>query len=107
MTLVVPCLDNIFMVLLISELAIIGVTKPMFLDSGYPRVGGWVCACVTCFVMLFYYIWLFVFDFTVREFLKFGSIMLIKNPICLCSYLLIIMVAVSYTHLTLPTNREV
>ena len=34
MTLVVPYLDNIFMVLLISELAKIGVTKPIFLDSG-------------------------------------------------------------------------
>ena len=32
MTLVVPCLDNIFMVLLISELAKIGATKPIFLD---------------------------------------------------------------------------
>ena len=34
MTLVVPYLDNIFMVLLISELAKIGATKPIFLDSG-------------------------------------------------------------------------
>ena len=40
MTLVVPCLDNIFMVLLISALAKIGVTKPIFLDSGSPRGGG-------------------------------------------------------------------
>ena len=31
MTLVVPCLDNIFMVLLISALATIGATKPIFL----------------------------------------------------------------------------
>ena len=31
MTLVVPCLDNIFMVLLISELAKNGATKPIFL----------------------------------------------------------------------------
>ena len=30
MTLVVPCLDNIFMVLLISALATIGVMKPIF-----------------------------------------------------------------------------
>ena len=37
---VVPRLDNIFMVLLISELAKIGVTKPIFLDSGSPRGGG-------------------------------------------------------------------
>ena len=34
MTLVVPCLDNIFMVLVISALATIGATKPIFLDSG-------------------------------------------------------------------------
>ena len=34
MTLVVPCLDNIFMVLLISALAKNGATKPIFLDSG-------------------------------------------------------------------------
>ena len=40
MTLVVPCLDNIFMVLLISALAKIGATKPIFLDSGSPRGGG-------------------------------------------------------------------
>ena len=36
MTLVVPCLDNMFMVLLISELAKIGATKPIYLDSGSP-----------------------------------------------------------------------
>ena len=46
MTLVVPCLDNIFMVLLISELAKIGATKPIFLDSGSPRGERGVCACV-------------------------------------------------------------
>ena len=40
MTLVVPGLDNIFIVLLISELAKIGATKPIFLDSGPPRGGG-------------------------------------------------------------------
>ena len=44
MTLVVPCLDNIFMVLLISALATIGATKPIFLDSGSPRgEGGGSC----------------------------------------------------------------
>ena len=43
MTLVVPCLDNIFMVLLISELAKIGATNPIFLDYGSPRgEGGFV-----------------------------------------------------------------
>ena len=36
-TLVVPCLDNIFMVLLISELAKIGAMKPILLDSGSSR----------------------------------------------------------------------
>ena len=46
MTLVGPCLDNIFMVLLISALAKIGATKPIFLDSGSPRGGGGGCACV-------------------------------------------------------------
>ena len=40
MTLVVPCLDTIFMVLLISELAKIGAMKPIFLDSGSPRGRG-------------------------------------------------------------------
>ena len=40
MTLVVPCLDNIFKVLLISAIAAIGATKPIFLDSGSPRGGG-------------------------------------------------------------------
>ena len=43
-TFVVPCLDNIFMVLLISELAKIGATKPIFLDYGSPR--GRVRACI-------------------------------------------------------------
>ena len=48
MTLVVLCFDNICMVLLISELAKIGVPKPIFLDSGSPRGGGFVggTACV-------------------------------------------------------------
>ena len=37
--LVALCFDNICMVLLISELAKIGETKPLFLDSGSPREG--------------------------------------------------------------------
>ena len=44
--LVVPCLDNIFMVLLISALAKIGVTKPIFLDSGSAKGGGEGCLCM-------------------------------------------------------------
>ena len=42
MTLVVPCLnlDNIFMVLLISELAKFGAMKPVFLDSSSPLARG-------------------------------------------------------------------
>ena len=40
MTLVVPCLDNIFMVLLISELAKNGATKPIFFYSGSSRGRG-------------------------------------------------------------------
>ena len=43
MTLVVPCLDNIFMVLLISELAKIGATKLIFM---IPVPLGGVRACV-------------------------------------------------------------
>ena len=48
MTLVVPCLHNMFMVLLIFVLGNfkIGVTKPIFLDSGSPRGEGGVRACV-------------------------------------------------------------
>ena len=47
MTLVVPCLEYIFMVLLMSALGNfkIGVTKPIFLDSCSPRGRGG-CACV-------------------------------------------------------------
>ena len=47
MTLVVPCLDKIFMVLLMFALGNIkiGATKPIFLDSGAPREEGG-CACV-------------------------------------------------------------
>ena len=45
LTLVVPCLENIFMVLLISALGNfkIGATKPIFLDSGSPRGEGGSC----------------------------------------------------------------
>ena len=46
MTLVVPCLHNMFMVLLIFALGNIniGATKPIFLDSGSPRgEGGGSC----------------------------------------------------------------
>ena len=39
MALVVPCVDNIFMVLVISALAKIGATQPIFLESGSPRGG--------------------------------------------------------------------
>ena len=44
MTVVVPCLENIYIYgLLISKLAKIDVTKPIFLDSGSPRgEGGFV-----------------------------------------------------------------
>ena len=45
MTLVVPSLDNIFTVLLISEVVKIGATKPIFLDSGSPIEGGGSCVC--------------------------------------------------------------
>ena len=48
MTLVVHCLDNIFMVLLIFALGNfkIGATKPIFLYSGFFREGGGVRVCV-------------------------------------------------------------
>ena len=53
MTLVVLCLDSIYMVLLISALAKSGVTKPIFLDSGSPRGGGGggvrACVGVVCY----------------------------------------------------------
>ena len=53
MTLVVPCLDNIYiMVLLISELAKIGVTKPIFLDSGSPRGRGGLVHAWVWFVLI-------------------------------------------------------
>ena len=52
MTLVVPCLDNILMVLLISALATIGATKPIFLDSGSPRGGGGVVRAWIWFVII-------------------------------------------------------
>ena len=43
MILVVPCLDNIFMVLVISALAKIGATKPIFLDSASSTGEGGGC----------------------------------------------------------------
>ena len=56
MTLVVQCLENIFMVLLISELAKIGATKPIFLDSGSPSGGGFMLAWAW-FVIIVYLIY--------------------------------------------------
>ena len=45
MTLVVLCLHNMFMVFLIFALGNfkIGATKPIFLDSGFPREEGGLC----------------------------------------------------------------
>ena len=45
MALVVPCLDNMYIYgLLISEIAKIGATKPIFLDSDSPRKRGGIQA---------------------------------------------------------------
>ena len=52
MTVDVPCLDNIFMVLLISALAKNGATKPIFLDSGSPRGRGGVVRVWAWFVII-------------------------------------------------------
>ena len=52
MTLVVPCLDNMFMVLLISELAKIGVMKHIFVNSGSPRRGGGFVRAWAWFVII-------------------------------------------------------
>ena len=55
MTLVVPCLNNIFMVLLISALGNlkIGATKPIFLDSGSPKwKGGVFMRAWACFAII-------------------------------------------------------
>ena len=52
MTLVVPCLHNMFMVLLIFTLGNfkLGVMKPILLDSGSPRgEGGCVCVGMVCY----------------------------------------------------------
>ena len=55
MNLVVPCLDNIFMVLLISELAKIGLTKNIFLDSGCPRgVGSCECGHGLLYIIVYF-----------------------------------------------------
>ena len=50
MTLVVPCLHNMFMVLLIFALGNIkiGAMKPIFLDSGSPIVGDGGASCMWC-----------------------------------------------------------
>ena len=42
-TLLVPCVDNIFMVLLICALAKVGAMKPTFLKSSSSRGGGGSC----------------------------------------------------------------
>ena len=55
LTLHVPCLENIYMVLLISALAKIGATKPIFLDSGSPRGGGGGGSCVLGHGLLSFY----------------------------------------------------
>ena len=57
MTLVVPCLHNMFMVLLIFALGNfkIGATKPTFLDSGSPRgEGGFACMGMVCYHCIVY-----------------------------------------------------
>ena len=52
-TLVVPYLDNIFMVLLISELAKIGATKPIFLNSGSVGMeGGFMHVWASFFIIV-------------------------------------------------------
>ena len=51
LTLVVPCLDNIFMVLLISALAKIGVTKPIFWILVQLRGEGFVVAWAWCVII--------------------------------------------------------
>ena len=61
MTLVVPCLDNIFIVLLISELAKIGAIKPMFLDSGSPR--GFIHAWAWFVIIVYFIYWIQVKNF--------------------------------------------
>ena len=48
MTLVVASVDNIFTVLLISEVLQIGTMKPIFLDSGSPRGGVRACVGMVC-----------------------------------------------------------
>ena len=57
MTLVVPCLHNMFMVLLIFALGNfkIGATKPIFLDSGSPRGEGGKGSCLLGHVLLSLY----------------------------------------------------
>ena len=57
MTLVVPCLDNIFMVLLMSEHAKIGAMKPIFLDSGSPRGEGGFAHAWAWFVIIVQFIY--------------------------------------------------
>ena len=54
MTLVVPCLHNIFMVLLIFALGNfnIGATKPIFLDFGSSRGDGGVVRAWAWFVII-------------------------------------------------------
>ena len=54
MTLVVPCLHNMFMVLLIFALGNfkIGATKPIFLDSGFPRGEGGFMRAWAWFVII-------------------------------------------------------
>ena len=54
MTFVVPCLHNMFMVLLIFALQNfkIGAMKPFFLDSGSPRWGGGFVRAWAWFVII-------------------------------------------------------
>ena len=59
MTLVGPCVDNIFMVLLVSALPKNDVTKPIFLDSGSPRgevglVRAWALFVIIVYFMIIY-----------------------------------------------------
>ena len=78
---IVPCLHNMFMVLLIFALGNIniGATKPIFLDSGSPRGEGGVCVCVG---IVCYHCIVHILNSTKN------SIFFVSNSVCaeLCCY---------------------
>ena len=83
MTLVVPCLDNIFMVLLISALATIGATKLFFFGFWFPQGGGGFVRAWAWFVIIA----LFIYQIQVKTLFSLSLTVICAELCCQTNYL--------------------